>query len=106
MDKRLAVAEPAAVLCSKLERQCREYWTLVYLKNQPQNWQGEAIYVAKPDERSVWLLPELAYEFKNRYNARIPLGECVQAECIASDPATLSSQFKILPGNARQAEGE
>lgn len=106
MDERLAVAEPAAVLCSKLERQCREYWTLVYLKNQPQNWQGEAIYVAKPDERSVWLLPELAYEFKNRYNARIPLGECVQAECIASDPATLSSQFKILPGNARQAEEE
>lgn len=97
MDERLAISEPSAVLCSKLERQCREYWTLVYLKNQPENWRGEALYIAKPDERSVWLLPELAYEFKNRYNARIPLGESVKVECIASDPATLSAQFRILP---------
>ena len=97
MDERLAISEPAAVLRSKLERQCREYWTLVYLKNQPENWHGSAIYIAKPDERSVWLLPELAFEFKNRYNARIPLGESVKVECIASDPATLSAQFRILP---------
>ncbi len=97
MDERLAISEPAAVLRSKLERQCREYWTLVYLKNQPENWHGSAIYIAKPDERSVWLLPELAYEFKNRYNARISLGESVKVECIASDPATLSAQFRILP---------
>ena len=104
MDERLAIAEPAAVLCGKLERQCREYWTLVYLKNQPENWRGEAIYVAKPDERSVWLLPELAYEFKNRYNARIPLGESVQVECISSDPAALSCQFRVLPESAKKAE--
>ena len=106
VDERIATSEPAAVLCSKLERQCREYWTLVYLKNQPENWQGEAIYIAKPDERSVWLLPELAYEFKNRYNARIPLGESVQVECIASDPAILSCQFKILPASGKKAEVE
>ncbi len=104
LDERLAHAEPAAVMSSKLERQCREYWTLVYLKNQPENWRGTAIYVAKPDERSVWLLPELAYEFKNRYNARIPLGETVQVECTASDPAALAVQFKILPGNAQLQE--
>jgi exoribonuclease-2 len=103
MDARLAAAEPAAVMRGKLERQCREYWTLVYLKNQPENWHGEAIYVAKPDERSVWLLPALAYEFKNRYNARIPLGESVQVECTASDPATLSAQFKVIPKGAETA---
>jgi exoribonuclease-2 len=103
MDERLAAAEPAAVMRGKLERQCREYWTLVYLKNQPENWHGEAIYVAKPDERSVWLLPALAYEFKNRYNARIPLGESVQVECTASDPATLSAQFKVIPKGAETA---
>lgn len=99
MDERLATSEPAAVMRSKLERQCREYWTLVYLKNHRENWRGEAVYVAKPDERSVWLLPELAYEFKNRYNARIPLGESVQVECTACDPATLSAQFRIIPKN-------
>lgn len=104
MDERLAVAEPAAVMRGKLERQCREYWTLVYLKNQPENWHGQAIYAAKPDERSVWLLPELAYEFKNRYNARIPLGESVQVECIASDPAALSAQFRIIPQSAEKTE--
>jgi len=94
IDERIAEAESAAVIRGKLERQCREYWTLVYLKeNAP--WQGEAIYVAKPDDRSVWLLPELAYEFKNRYNARIALGESVQVECIASEPALLAAQFRV-----------
>jgi exoribonuclease-2 len=96
MDEKLATAEPAAVLRGKLERQCREYWTLVLLAQTDGNWRGEAVYVAKPDERSVWLLPELAYEFKNRYNARLPLGESVNVECIASDPALLSAQFRVI----------
>lgn len=96
MDDRIAEAEPNAVLRGKLERQCREYWTLVYLKNRPADWQTQAIFVAKPDDRSVWLLPELAFEFKNRYNARIPLGETVTVECTASDPALLSVQFKVV----------
>ena len=98
MDERLSVSEPAAVLRSKLERQCREYWTLVMLHEQPEAWKGEAIYIAKPDERSVWLLPDLAYEFKNRYNARLPLGESMLAECIASDPAFLTAQFRLSTG--------
>ncbi|MBR2358664.1 MAG: RNB domain-containing ribonuclease [Lentisphaeria bacterium] len=99
MDERIATAEPAAVLRTKLERQCREYWTLVYLKNQPADWQTEAVYIAKPDERSVWLLPDLAYEFKNRYNSRMALGEKVMVQCIASDPAMLSAQFRVVVGN-------
>ena len=97
LDERICEAEPAAVLRGKLERQCREYWTLVYLKNQPEPWQGEGIFVAKPDERSVWLLPDLAFEFKNRYNARIALGESVLMQCTASDPAALQVQFKVIP---------
>ena len=39
MDARLAVAEPAAALRRKLERQCNEYWTMVYLAARP-GWQG------------------------------------------------------------------
>lgn len=105
IDERLAIAEPAEVMRGKLERQCREYWTLVHLKNQQKNWQGEAIYIAKPDERSVWLLPDLAYEFKNRYNCRLPLGESVMVECIASDPAMLTAQFKVVAaGKSDQTE--
>jgi len=95
MDERIAVSEAAAVLRSKLERQCREYWTMVYLQSLPENYQSEAIYIAKPDDRSVWLLPELAFEFKNRYNTKLALGESVQVECIASDPVLLSAQFRI-----------
>ena len=68
------------------------------LHEQPEAWKGEAIYIAKPDERSVWLLPDLAYEFKNRYNARLPLGESMLAECIASDPAFLTAQFRLSTG--------
>lgn len=100
MDDRIAEAEPNAVMRGKLERQCREYWTLVYLKNRPEDWHTEAIFVAKPDDRSVWLLPELAFEFKNRYNARIPLGETVQVECTASEPALLSVQFKVVKNSS------
>ena len=104
MDDRIAEAEPNAVLRGKLERQCREYWTLVYLKNRPDSWQTQAIFVAKPDDRSVWLLPELAFEFKNRYNARIPLGETVTVECTASEPALLSVQFKVVKNSTASEE--
>lgn len=96
IDERIAIAESEEVMRGKLERQCREYWTMVYLKNQPTPWQGEAIYVAKPDDRSVWLIPDLAFEFKNRYNARLALGESVTVECISSDPAALLTQFKVI----------
>lgn len=106
IDDRIADSEPAAVMRGKLERQCREYWTLVMLKNSPEPWQGTAIFAAKPDDRSVWLLPDLAYEFKNRYNARIPLGETVTVECIASDPAALSVQFKVLKSTTLDAAEE
>ena len=104
LDERIAEAEPNAVLRGKLERQCREYWTLVYLKNRPDDWQTEAIFVAKPDDRSVWLLPELAFEFKNRYNARIPLGETIHVECTASEPALLSVQFRVVKNQSGNAE--
>jgi len=100
LDMRLAVSEPAAVLRSKLERQCREYWTLVMLNTPEKPWRGEAIYIAKPDDRCFWLLSDLAFEFKNRYNARIPLGESVNVECIASVPELLESQFKIVKSTA------
>ena len=106
LDLRLAVSEPAAILRSKLERQCREYWTLVMLQNSPEPWRGEAIYAAKPDDRSFWLIPELAFEFKNHYNARIPLGEKVMVECIASAPELLEYQFRIVKNAPTEAAEE
>ncbi|MPM81114.1 Ribonuclease R [bioreactor metagenome] len=94
MDARLAVAEPAANLRRKLERQCNEYWTMVYLAARP-GWQGETIPVARQDDRITWLIPELAYEFKNRFGGKTVLGEAATAVLTGVDPATLSIQFRI-----------
>ncbi len=96
LDERIARSEPAAATRGKLERQCNEYWILTYLATHP-DWEGEAVLAAKPDERSAWLIPELAYEFKNRYGGRTKLGEVVRVRALGADPAALAAQFRVLP---------
>ena len=94
MAARLAAAEPAAVLRRKLERQCNEYWTLVFLADHP-GWEGTAIPVFRQDDRITWLLPELGYEFKNRFGGKVTLGEAGRAMLTGVDPASLSVQFRL-----------
>ena len=94
MDVRLAVSEPAGNARRKLERQCNEYWTMVYLADHP-DWRGEVIPVSRQDDRITWLIPELAYEFKNRFGGKTVLGEVAAACLTGVDPATLSVQFRI-----------
>lgn len=96
LDARLSAVEAQGVTLHKLERQTNEYWTLVYLASHP-GWQGTAIPVARQDERTTWLIPELAFEFKNRYQSKLPLGTPCQVALTAVDPAALAVQFRIIP---------
>lgn len=95
INERIICAAPAASGRAKLERQCKEYWTLVYLKNHEGNWKGEAVCVAHTEDRNVMLIPELAYEFKLSGRFRLALGEKVRIECTSADPVTMSSHFRV-----------
>ena len=94
MDARIAVAENAAAERRRLERQVNEFWTLVYLRHCGQKT-FDAVPVFRQDDRITYLIPELAYEFKNRFGGDIRLGEPVVAEVAAVDPVTLSARFLI-----------
>ena len=95
IDDRLAASEPAALARRKLERQCNEYWTLVFLQQHPE-WSGEAILAARQDDRQTFIIPDLAYEFKNRGTA-MELGTTAEIQLIIAEPATMSARFRILP---------
>jgi len=94
IDAELNAIDAQGAILHKLERQANEYWTLVYLAEHPE-WRGSAIPVARQDDRTAWLIPELAFEFKNRFNSKLPLGVPRQAALAAVDPAALAVQFRL-----------
>ena len=94
IDAKLNAIETQSTTLHKLERQANEYWTLVYLAAHPE-WQGTAIPVARQDDRTAWLIPELALEFKNRFHGKLPLGVPRQAVLAAVDPAALAVRFRL-----------
>ena len=95
IDDRIAGAEPGAMQRRKLERQSNEFWTLVYLTQHPE-WQSTSVLVARQDERLTFMIPELAYEYKNRFGGRVELGDAVTVKTTAIDTATMSVRFQIL----------
>lgn len=94
LDARLALSEPASRDKRRLERQVDEFWTMVYFTEHPE-WEGDAVLVARQDDRLTFLIPELAFEFKNRYGGKIPLGGTVHARLQNVDPADLRISFKL-----------
>lgn len=95
LEERLAVSEREALTRRRLERQANEFWTQVFLAQQPE-YRTEAIPVLRQDERLTYLIPELAYEFKNRFGDKITLGLPLAVQLIRSDPAAGSASFRIL----------
>lgn len=95
IDNRLAAAEPGAMLRRKLERQCNEFWTVVFFRQNPE-WEGTAILAARQDDRQTFIIPDLAYEFKNRGSA-IELGATVKIKLLNADPATMTTRFQFMP---------
>lgn len=95
LDERLATAEREALTRRRLERQSNEFWTQVYLYLHP-DFQTEAIMVFRQDDRLTYLIPELAYEFKNRFGGKIALGEHVPVQLSRADFAEGITNFRIL----------
>ncbi len=95
LDERLAVSEREALSRRRLERQSNEFWTQVFLSLHPE-YQTEAILVLRQDDRLTYLIPELAYEFKNRFGGKIALGEHVPVQLTRADFAEGMTNFRIL----------
>lgn len=94
IDSKLAVSEAESKTRRKLERQVDEYWTMVYLLQNP-DWTGEAVLVNRQDDRLTFLIPSLAYEFKNRFGGNISLGETVKVRAQGVFPAELRASMRI-----------
>ena len=95
LEARLVVSEREALTRRRLERQANEFWTQVYLA-QHLEYRTEAIPVLRQDDRLTYLIPELAFEFKNRFGGKIVLGEPVEVQLTRADPAAGSVNFRIL----------
>ena len=95
LDERLAAAEREALARRRLERQSNEFWTQVFLALHP-GYESEAFMVFRQDDRLTYLIPELAYEFKNRFGGKIALGERVAVQLTRSDPAEGVANFRIV----------
>ncbi|MBS1371941.1 MAG: RNB domain-containing ribonuclease [Lentisphaeria bacterium] len=95
LDGRIAVAEREALVRRRLERQSNEFWTQVFLALHP-DFQAEAFMVLRQDDRLTYLIPELAFEFKNRFGGKIALGERVSVQLTRSDPAGGVANFRIV----------
>ena len=95
LDARLAVSEREALARRRLERQSNEFWTQVFLALHP-DYRTEAILVLRQDDRLTYLIPELAYEFKNRFGGKIALGEHVPIQLARSDVAEGIANFRVL----------
>ncbi len=89
IETRIVLSEYGATARKKLERNCNEYWTLVFLKQNP-TWSGQSILVYRQDDRLTWLIPELAFEYKNRASGKVELGEEKEVKIVSIEPATLS----------------
>ncbi len=95
MDERIAASLEGSEARRKLERQCNEFWTLVYLKRHPES-EFEAILVFEEGDRRIFLIPELAYEYKTRYAGKVKLGQTATLKLIAADPAALTARFNLV----------
>lgn len=94
LDRLIAESEAGGAERRKLERQSNEFWKLVYFK-QHEDWTGEGIPVFRQDDRTTYLVPSLAYEFKNRFNGDIRLGEPVKLRLNAVDPVTMTCRLLV-----------
>ncbi|MBQ9774469.1 MAG: RNB domain-containing ribonuclease [Lentisphaeria bacterium] len=94
LERKLFVSEDAALVRRRLERTCNEFWTLVYFIQHP-DWSGNAVFAHRQDDRLTFMIPELAYEFKNRYGGKLQLGEVVNVKLAGVELASLAARLRI-----------
>ena len=106
IEEILKVSEPASFERRRVERFSNEYWTLVWMTQQGSGWQTDSIPVYHPDDRWFFLIPEAAYEYKNRYSGRITPGEVRRVELLKADPVQMRAQFRFVYGSTATDGGE
>ena len=95
IEERAAFGLAGAEERRKLERQCNEFWTIVWLKQHP-DYECEAVLVADIDGRRTFIIPELAYEYKTRYPGKLLVGDTVKLKLTAAEPAALAARFNVM----------
>lgn len=80
----------------KASRFSNKHWTLVYVKqNIDKEW--TAIHVVKEEKYSLFMIPELALEFKHKPKDKsLALNESITLKAISIDLPDLSIQFKEI----------
>lgn len=86
----------------RAERQSRQHWTLVYLKQNP-DWQGEAIIVEKWDLRVRILVPALALETFLHLKEDLPLNETLHVAVKKVRLGGLSARFRLIKEDEPEA---
>ena len=94
LEHKLFVSEDAALTRRRLERASNEFWTLVYFIQHPE-WSGKAIFAHRQDDRLTFMIPELAYEFKNRFGGKLQLGEEVDVKLAGVDLPALAARIRL-----------
>ena len=94
LESKLFVSEDAALVRRRLERTCNEFWTLVYFLQHP-DWSGKAIFAHRQDDRLTFMIPDLAYEFKNRFGGKLVLGEELDVKLAGVDLPALAARIRI-----------
>lgn len=106
IEEILKESEPAAYTRRRVERFSNEYWTLVWMTQRDNGWQTDVVPVYHPDDRWFFLIPEAAYEYKNRYSGKISLGEVRRVELLRADPVGMRAQFRFVYGSAAAEDDE
>ncbi len=94
LSGRIAKSEAAALERRKLERQVNEFWKLVFLAMNP-DYAAVAVPVLRQEERITYLIPELAFEYKNRFAGDIKLGDELPVRLVSADPVAMSCRMLV-----------
>jgi exoribonuclease-2 len=94
MAEKMTYAENAAASRRKLEKYANEYYTIVYLANNP-GYTTTATLVAKRNGQLVFLIPELAYEYKARLQGNYQIDKEYTLTLQLAEPSQQRCVFKV-----------
>jgi exoribonuclease II len=91
------VLDKATTAASKIkditftERNSNKHWMLVYLEET--NWTGDAVLVDIYNGKGVYIIPELAFEFRMPINSGIKLNSTIKIKFNSYDLPNLNAHF-------------
>ena len=94
LSEKMTYAENAAAARRKLEKYANEYYTIVYLAKHPE-YTTTATLVAKRNGQLVFLIPELAYEYKARLQGNYQIDKEYTLTLQMAEPAQQRCVFKV-----------